>query len=129
MKKSGEELFTNGRSLMDFWRWAHSDILSNSERGRLAEFIVAMALGIDKDFRKEWDAYDLLLKDNTRVEIKSSAYLQSWNRPVFQRLFLTLNQHSCGTRKVINILTAEYAGLIFTYFAFLSVPMLKKQIR
>ena len=29
--KSGEELFTNGRSLMDFWRWAYSDILSNSE--------------------------------------------------------------------------------------------------
>ena len=90
MKKSGEELFTNGRSLMDFWRWAHSDILSNSERGRLAEFIVAMALGIDKDFRKEWDAYDLLLKDNTRVEIKSSAYLQSWKQTSLSKIIFDI---------------------------------------
>lgn len=80
MKKSGEELFTNGRSLMGFWRWAYSDILSNSERGHLAEFIVAMSLGVDQDCRKEWDAYDLLFENNIRIEIKSSAYLQSWKQ-------------------------------------------------
>ncbi len=86
MKRTGEELFSNGYSLTDFWRWAHSDILSNAERGRLAEFIVAMALGIDEDCRKEWDAYDLLFKDNIRIEIKSSAYLQSWEQTSLSKI-------------------------------------------
>ena len=34
-------------SLLDFWRWSVSDILSNATRGRFAEFIVATAAKID----------------------------------------------------------------------------------
>ena len=40
-RRSGDERFIGMESsLLEFWEWAHSDIMSNTERGRLAEFIV-----------------------------------------------------------------------------------------
>ncbi len=49
-KKTGDEPFLNegddAYTLRDFWAWAYSDLVGNTERGRLAEFIVAMARGI-----------------------------------------------------------------------------------
>ncbi len=84
--KSGDEAFTvNGKNLgfrlKDFWRWSVSDLVSNATRGRLAEFIVATALNVDiREPRDEWRAFDLLTKDRVRVEVKSAAYVQSWNQ-------------------------------------------------
>lgn len=50
-------------------------------RGALAEYIVAMALGIDfKYAREDWSEYDLVTNDGIRVEVKCSAYLQSWTQ-------------------------------------------------
>jgi len=95
--KSGQEPLTyNGKpldfSLLDFWRWSVSDILSNATRGRFAEFIVAAATNIDKTtLRDEWAAYDLETPDGIKLEIKSAAYLQSW----FQR---TLSKISFSTK-------------------------------
>jgi hypothetical protein len=68
-----------GVSVIDFWRWSASDLLSNATRGRFAEFIVAKALDIPFDLiRDEWGAYDLLTPDEIKVEVKSAAYIQSW---------------------------------------------------
>jgi hypothetical protein len=73
--------------LLDFWRWSVSDILSNATRGRLAEFIVATATGIDiREVRDEWGAYDLLTPDGIKLEIKSAAYLQSWQQSIFSAI-------------------------------------------
>ncbi len=38
-----------GATVADFWGWSRSDLLDNTERGVLAEFIVATALGIPTD--------------------------------------------------------------------------------
>jgi len=65
-------------TVQDFWQWSASDLLNNAMRGKLAEYIVASALGCDDGIRYEWDAYDLKLADGTKIEIKSAAYLQSW---------------------------------------------------
>ena len=51
-QKTGDEYFSvdgisAGFFLNDFWRWSSSDLLNNTMRGVLAEFIVAKALGID----------------------------------------------------------------------------------
>ena len=92
--KTGEErLSFNGSildyTLLDFWRWGVSDILSNATRGKFAEFIVAVALGVDiKKPSNEWAPYDLLTKDGLKIEVKTSAYIQSWyqkeySKPVF----------------------------------------------
>src|ERR1035437_7414116 len=45
--------------LVDFWRWAFSDLVSNEVRGIFAEFIVGHALGALNESRTSWDAWDL----------------------------------------------------------------------
>ena len=72
-------------TLLDFWQWSMSDLVSNLARGRLAEFIVALALGIDVCLavRNEWDSFDLTTKEGIKVEVKSSAYLQRWHQKRF----------------------------------------------
>ena len=82
-RKTGQEKFKTesgeiGVRLLEFWQWATSDLLNNSTRGILAEFLVATALGVNKGTRTEWDAYDITDKDGTKIEVKSSPYLQSW---------------------------------------------------
>jgi hypothetical protein len=76
-----------GTSVLDYWRWAHSDIVENVQRGVFAEFLVAAALGVTHVHRVGWAGYDLDY-DDKKIEVKSSAYLQSWvqrslTRPVF----------------------------------------------
>jgi hypothetical protein len=68
-------------TVLDFWRWSSSDLLSNAMRGVLAEFIVGTALGcVAGTVREEWDAADLRTPEGLRVEIKSAAYVQSWHQ-------------------------------------------------
>lgn len=70
-----------GVSVVDFWRWSASDLLSNATRGRFAEFIVATALDLPlNQVRDEWSAFDLLTPEGIRVEVKSAAYIQSWHQ-------------------------------------------------
>jgi len=74
--------------VQDFWRWAYSDLISNAERGALAEYIVACALGIKQSVRTAWDRYDLLTEEGISIEVKTSGYLQTWeqvtlSKPVF----------------------------------------------
>ncbi|MEN8242620.1 MAG: hypothetical protein ABFS17_11905 [Chloroflexota bacterium] len=84
--KTGDEKFTiegepTGFDLRSFWSWSTSDLVSNTTRGVLAEFIVAQALGITAGtVRQEWDAYDLETVEGIKIEVKASAYIQSWHQ-------------------------------------------------
>lgn len=86
MRKTGNETIHEdgqclGTSILSFWQWSSSDIVSNATRGVLAEFLVATALeGAPNGVRREWDAYDLRLRDGTKIEVKSSAFLQAWKQ-------------------------------------------------
>jgi len=53
-----EQIGDTGRSVADYWVWAHSDLNCNAERGKLAEYLVS--------------------PEGIKVEVKTSAYLQSW---------------------------------------------------
>ncbi len=65
-------------TLLDFWSWAFSDVLTNTTRGMLAEFIIAMALKIDiKKPRDGWAKFDLIYKKHG-IEVKSASYHQRW---------------------------------------------------
>ena len=68
----------------DFWEWAFDDLLSNTTRGLLAEYIVATALDI-RDKRVEWDQYDLRV-DGFGVEVKSAAYVQAWKQTQLSKI-------------------------------------------
>jgi hypothetical protein len=78
---TGTERFTAAdATVLDFWRWALGDLRMNNARGYLAEFLVARALGSTAPIRIEWGAHDVTAADGTRVEVKSSGYLQSWGQ-------------------------------------------------
>jgi hypothetical protein len=85
-RKTGAEAFTARGNplpiqLLDFWQWSVSDLVSNLTRGRLAEYIIAKACDIPTDgIRDEWQAFDLITRDNIKIEVKSAAYIQSWNQ-------------------------------------------------
>lgn len=94
--KTGNEVLTdNGQitnyTLLDFWRWSVSDLLSNATRGRLAEFIVGSAIGLNpENSRDEWDAYDLITEEGIKIEVKSAAYIQSWNQKRFSKISFSI---------------------------------------
>lgn len=73
-------------AVIDFWRWAYSDLNGNAERGILAEFIVACALGIQNSERISWDRYDLVTKEGITVEVKTSGYLQTWKQTKLSKI-------------------------------------------
>lgn len=67
-------------TIKDFWAWNSSNLLSNTLRGALAEYIVAQALEIYLPYaRDDWTEYDLRY-GSKRIEVKSSAYLQAWDQ-------------------------------------------------
>ncbi len=70
-------------SVLDFWVWMASDVLNNTLRGMVAEYIVSQAMEACTPVRVEWDTVDITTPEGLKIEVKSSAYLQSWhqNRP------------------------------------------------
>jgi hypothetical protein len=84
LRRTGEEPFRLGGrnldfNLLTFWQWIASDLVSNTMRGVLAEFLIAKALGIGTDgIRDEWGACDLEHPSGIKIQVKSSAYVQSW---------------------------------------------------
>ena len=70
----------NSKTVCDFWQWSFSDLMQNTTRGILAEYIVATLLEIDDNVRNPWSAYDLELTDGRTIEIKSMALLQAWKQ-------------------------------------------------
>jgi hypothetical protein len=84
----GGEVFRLGgevlpQSVLDFWRWAYSNLAANNLRGHLAEFLVASDLKIARGVRIEWDDCDLRTNLDAcciKIEVKSAAYLQAWSQ-------------------------------------------------
>ena len=89
--KDGDESFIfDGNKLnfrlLDFWSWSQSDLLNNTQRGVLAEFLVRQAVGTTSTFRTDWDSFDLITNNGIRIEVKSSAYIQSWKQNSFSKI-------------------------------------------
>lgn len=80
-RKHGDERFLNGdcsAQLVDFWRWAYSNLMGNAERGKLAEYIVSLAMHCADGVSEGWAAFDIVSPEGIKIEVKTSAYLQSW---------------------------------------------------
>ena len=76
-------------TVLDFWRWAFSDLRENIVRGVLAEYLVARAVGDPNSLRHAWDNHDVTTPGGTRIEVKSSAYLQSRRQRELSRIVFT----------------------------------------
>jgi len=68
----------NRRTISDFWQWAYSHLMQNIERAVLAEYIVAVLLGVDEQLRVPWLASDLTLPNAKTIEVKTMSRLQAW---------------------------------------------------
>lgn len=101
---TGLEHLVDGSSVLpfhiaDYWQWAYSDMLRNTQRGVFAEFIVKASLDLggiftNNEIRSNFEPFDLVGPNITnsctpprlenssfpcRIEVKSAAYIQSWN--------------------------------------------------
>lgn len=85
---TGSEEFTlhgksSGITVMDFWRWAFSDLIDNTQRGVMAEFLVYSSLKSEYPFhrtqmRENWLPFDVTSPSGRKIEVKSAAYIQAW---------------------------------------------------
>lgn len=95
-RRSGAECFRNSTevlpfTLLDFWQWSVSDIVSNATRGVLAEYLVARALGLDPAaVREEWASWDLTMPTGFKLEVKSASYVQSWGQSRFSSISFSI---------------------------------------
>lgn len=62
----------------DFWTWAFSDLCDDGIKGIFAEWIVIRLLGHETTRRVSWANSDIILCCGLRVEIKATAFWQSW---------------------------------------------------
>ncbi|MDE2706087.1 MAG: hypothetical protein OXI35_13540 [Gemmatimonadota bacterium] len=76
---SGGNPIRSEDTVLNFWQWSASNLIDNTQRGALAEYIVALAIGsVDDTRRPEWASYDIKTPADIKVEVKSSAYIQNW---------------------------------------------------
>lgn len=84
---TGNEEFTlhsasSGISVKDFWSWAYSDLIDNTQRGVMAEFLVYSSLKSEHprfpQMRENWLLFDATSPSGRRIEVKSAAYIQAW---------------------------------------------------
>lgn len=80
-KLKGDEKFTiDGKptemNVLDFWRFHYCERFDLQDK--IAEYIVAKALGNDEAINtKMWTLFDILYR-NTRVEVKETSYYHAW---------------------------------------------------
>lgn len=90
-QKLGTEKFTFDNNelefnILNYWQWSASDLITNRQRGILAEFLIASALDLTEQPREEWDAYDLVTSDGLKIEVKSASYIQSWEQEEYSKI-------------------------------------------
>lgn len=106
-QKTGNERISfngtpSGYLLRDYWAWNSSDLLNNTLRGSFCEFIVSSALEIDLSgtTNSDWSPYDITFPypwhdkdgkhDIIRIEVKSCAYLQSWEQKQLSNIVFSI---------------------------------------
>lgn len=111
---TGNEEFTlhgasAGITVMDFWRWAYSDLIDNTQRGVIAEFLVYLSLRRstpnDTQTRENWLPFDITSPSGRRIEVKSAAYIQAWTP---ENIFAQI-RFDIGKKLAWDNVTATYA--------------------
>jgi len=88
---AGETILARS-TIKDFWQWAYSDLVGNTDRGTLAEYIVAKAIGDERKTRNSWESFDLTAFDGTNVEVKSASFVQSWHQNQLTRVQFSIKK-------------------------------------
>lgn len=115
--------------LVDYWSWAHSDLIGNTERGGLAEYIVACALGIQKKERVAWDKYDLLSEEGIAVEVKASGYIQTWEQEKLSNITFGIQPTFGGIVRQMSMIPSRKGSLKSMCSASISIRIRVLSIR
>ncbi|MDP4000217.1 MAG: hypothetical protein Q8Q11_02170 [bacterium] len=113
------------RTAQDYWQWGYSAVLSNTDRGVLAEYIVAVLLGIDEAARIPWDACDLRLPDGKKIEVKSTAKLQAWSQGKLNEPRIVLKPTKAYDPRTNTYLPADFNADVYI-FCFFKTEKLEK---
>lgn len=65
-------------SALEFWQWAYGDLLDDDVKGAFAEWLVHKLLNVVTPRRVSWANSDVITPEGVRIEVKSTAYWQSW---------------------------------------------------
>lgn len=98
-----EKVLGTEQTILEFWQWGFSNILTNSLRGIFAEFLVGSAIGALSESRIEWDSYDLRYGDE-KIEVKSAAYIQAWYSGKLSKISFTI-----GPKKEFDYQSNKYS--------------------
>jgi len=78
----GADVRLANASILDFWQWAYCDLKDNTGRGVFAEWMVAKLLRLPaSEPRPPWQAWDITTPDGLTLEVKASAYVQTFGDP------------------------------------------------
>ena len=77
-KLIGIDEISGERTVADFWRWAYSDLCDDDVKGIFAEWLVGRLLDLPMTRRFSWANCDIRTRDRVSIEVKSSAWWQSW---------------------------------------------------
>src|SRR5690606_4133442 len=119
---NGKESFMlgGGRTVLDFWRWAYSDVFQNVTRGYVAQFIIAWLVGADRlEPNNPFRPFDVQIPGGKRIEVKSTAWLQSWKVKKPNPMFVIKPSHTWdevkgyGKEKTLN---ADIYALCYYYW-------------
>ncbi|MBD1870313.1 hypothetical protein H6F95_24070 [Cyanobacteria bacterium FACHB-471] len=97
-KLTGTEVIMDDVAVYDFWSWAYSDLLMNIVRGAFAEYLVGLALELTIPSRQDWEPFDFCYQGK-RIEVKSSAFIQSWQQKKLYNPAFSIKKNSKGTRE------------------------------
>lgn len=104
--KPESKIIGTDQTVLDFWQWGFSNILTNNLRGIFAEFLVGTALGCLNQARVEWDSFDLVYND-LKIEVKSSAFIQAWHKEKYSNIIFNI-----GSRKEYDYETNKYSATV-----------------
>jgi len=65
-------------TVVGFWQWAFGDLCDDDIKGIFAEWLVHKLLHIQTLRRCSWANSDIITPGGTRIEVKSTAYWQTW---------------------------------------------------
>lgn len=103
MKSGHEKFFSQSLDpnidVIDFWKWSSSNLLINTTRGVLAEFLVASSLCLVKEPRNNWKSYDIKSKSGIKIEVKSAAECQAWKQDELSPIEFGISKPKDSNRK------------------------------
>jgi hypothetical protein len=93
---TGDEQFIHpsftvaNHTVLGFWQWAFSDLRANNIRGIFAEWMVAKLLDLPlAPVRDSWAESDLQTSCGVTIEVKASAYIQTWKQTQLSNIIFT----------------------------------------